>query len=101
MPVKKKRNYPQERRTANARGETGVGSKSGDATRHRARRKLIKATGKKLSTKQHVDHKKPIKQGGSNGTGNLRVRTASSNYRAGGKIGNKSGKASGGRKSRK
>ena len=37
------RNYAQETKTAKARGETGVGSNSGDAVRHRARRKAIKA----------------------------------------------------------
>lgn len=41
-----KRNYKQERRTAKRRGETGVGSKSGDATRHRDRRAYEKRNGK-------------------------------------------------------
>ena len=34
------RNYKQERLTAIKRGETGVGAKSGDAMRHKARRQL-------------------------------------------------------------
>ncbi len=41
------RDYKTERKTAKKRGETGVGSKSGDATRHRARRLLEKELGKK------------------------------------------------------
>lgn len=103
MPSSKNyvRDYKQERKTAIKRKETGVGSSSGDATRHRARRKVEKARGKKLATNQHVDHKTPLKNGGSNGTKNLRVRTASSNMSAGGKAGNRKGKASGGRKGKK
>lgn len=93
-----KRDYKQERRTAIKRGETGVGSKSKDATRHRARRKVQKKLGRKLSTNEHVDHKKPLRSGGSNGTKNLRVRSASSNTSHGGKIGNRAGKAAGARK---
>ena len=95
------RDYKQERKTAKARKETGVGSKSGDATRHRARRKVEKKLGKKLSPSQHVDHKKKLKSGGSNGSGNLRVVSASKNMSDGGKCGNKKGKAAGGRKGKK
>ena len=93
-----KRDYKQERRTAKRRGETAVGADSGDAKRHRARRAKQKTLGRKLSSSEHVDHKKPLKSGGSNGTKNTRVRKASSNMSAGGKIGNKAGKAAGGRK---
>lgn len=96
-----KRDYKQERKTAKKRGETGVGSKSKDATRHRARRALEKKLGKKLSPNQHVDHKKSLKSGGSNSTSNLRVRSAKSNCSAGGKSGNRAGKAAGGRKGKK
>ena len=88
------RNYQQERRTAKKRGETGVGSKSKDATRHRARRKVEKRLGRKLGTNEHVDHK----SGMSNKSSNLRVRSAKSNTSAGGKKGNKAGKAAGARK---
>lgn len=91
------RDYKQERNTAKKRGETGVGSKSGDATRHRARRKVINARGA-LSSDQVVDHKKPLKNGGSNELGNLKVKDLSSNASHGGSIGNKKGKAAGGRK---
>ena len=92
-----KRDYKQERKTAKRRGETGVGSKSKDATRHRARRKVENSLGRKLSTDEHVDHKK----GMSNKRSNLRVRSAKSNTSAGGKAGNKAGKAAGARKANK
>ena len=100
MPSSKnyKRNYSQERATAKKRGETGVGSSSGDAVRHRARRAKAKALGRKLGSSEHVDHKRPLKSGGSNSAKNTRVRKASSNMSHGGKIGNKAGKAAGGRK---
>lgn len=92
MAAKKKRNYARERELAIKRGETGVGSDSGDATRHRARRKKEKELGRKLDTDEHVDHKKPIKSGGSNSTSNLRVRSKKSNSAHGGRIGDKSKK---------
>lgn len=87
------RDYEQERKTAKARGETGKGRSSGDATRHRARRKLEKKLGRKLRPEEHVDHKKPVKSGGGNGIKNLRVVSASKNMSHGGRIGNKAGKA--------
>jgi 5-methylcytosine-specific restriction endonuclease McrA len=92
-----KRNYAQERRTAIRRGETGVGSKSGDATRHRARRALEKKIGD-IPSNMDVDHKKPLKNGGSNSTSNLRVRSQKANRSDGGKSGSRRGKAAGGRK---
>lgn len=95
------RDLKQERRTAKRRGETGVGSKSKDATRHRARRKMEKKLGRKLRTDEHVDHKKTLKSGGSNDISNLRVRSAKSNTSAGGKAGNRKGKANGARKGHK
>lgn len=98
---KKNRDFKQERKTAKARGETGVGSKSGDATRHRARRKLEKEGKVTKNDGKHVDHKKTIKNGGSNARSNLRVRNPKSNSSAGGKIGNKAGKAAGGRKGKR
>lgn len=74
-----KRNYRQERVTAIARGETGVGAKSKDNIRHKARRKLQKKLGRKLRPDEHVDHKVKLKSGGTNSIKNLRVRSASSN----------------------
>lgn len=73
------RDYAQERRTAKKRGETGCGSSSGDAQRHRARRIKEKELGKKLPPSVHVHHKKKIKGGGSNSASNLVVRSASAN----------------------
>lgn len=73
------RDYKQERETAKKRGETGVGSKSGDATRHRARRKVIKRLGKKAVEGKDVDHKVKLKNGGGNSTKNLRVRSRKAN----------------------
>lgn len=97
MPMKK-RNYEQERKTAIARGETGVGSKSKDATRHRARRKVEKRIGRKLSENEHVHHKKPLKSGGSNDGKNLAVVSAKKNTSDGGKSGSTKGKSAGGKK---
>lgn len=81
----KARNYKRERALAIKRGETGCGSNSGDAKRHRARRKVEKKLGHKLSTNQHVDHKNKVKNGGSNSTSNLRVISAKANLKDGGK----------------
>jgi len=89
---RRKRNYARERELAIRRGETGVGSKSGDATRHRARRKVEKTLGRELSPDEVVDHKEPLKSGGSNGSGNLRVRRLKPNAAHGGRIGNRKAK---------
>jgi len=85
MPSSKNyvRDYKQERKTAIARGETGVGSNSGDAVRHRARRKKIKhlkKTGKAhTAIGRDIDHKTPLRGGGTNALSNLRVRGVSAN----------------------
>lgn len=86
--VKRKRNYQRERELAIRRGETGVGSKSGDAQRHRARRKVEKTLGRKLASDEVVDHKERVKDGGSNASSNLRVRSLKSNAADGGRVGN-------------
>ena len=88
-----KRDYTQETRTAKKRGETGAGSKSGDATRHRARRKVTNSRGKTAVAGKDVDHKRPIRSGGGNSASNLQVRNKSANRAAGGRSGNRSGKA--------
>ncbi len=93
-----KRDYQQERKTAIRRGETGTGHNAGDSIRHRARRKKEKELGHKLSSSQHVDHKNKVKNGGSNGSKNLRVMSASKNMADGGRSGNTAGKAAGARK---
>lgn len=95
------RNYQQERRTAIKRGETGCGPKSKDNIRHKDRRKLEKKIGRKLRSDETVDHKKPLKSGGSSSPKNLRVRSYSDNSRDGGKMGNKAGKSKGGKKSKR
>lgn len=82
------RDYDRERELAIRRGETGKGSKSGDATRHRARRKVQKRLGRKLKPDEVVDHIKRLKDGGSNDAGNLRVRGLSDNAADGGRAGN-------------
>uniref|UniRef100_A0AAU6W1W0 HNH endonuclease n=2 Tax=unclassified bacterial viruses TaxID=12333 RepID=A0AAU6W1W0_9VIRU len=88
---RKKRDYKRERQLAIRRGETGVGSKSGDAQRHRARRIVEKDVGD-LSPTQVVDHKKRVRDGGSNDRSNLRVRSLSSNAADGGRVGDRKGK---------
>ena len=90
--VKRKRDYARERELAIRRGETGVGSKSGDATRHRARRKVENKLGRKLSPEEVVDHVTPVKEGGGNHEGNLRVRKLKPNAAHGGRIGNRKSK---------
>jgi 5-methylcytosine-specific restriction endonuclease McrA len=85
----RKRDYDHEKKLATQRGETASGSSSGDATRHRARRKLSKKIGRKLSPDEHVDHKKTLKEGGSNSISNLKIRSAKSNKLAGAKVGGK------------
>lgn len=90
MPSKK-RDYKQERRTAIARGETGVGSKSGDARRHKDRRAHEKKNGK-IGPGKELDHR------GRNGTGSTRVLSKKENRADGGRKGSKAGKARGGRK---
>lgn len=89
---RRKRNYKRERELAIRRGETGVGSNSGDATRHRARRKVEEDIGRKLGPDEVVDHKTPVKSGGSNARSNLRVRRHKSNAAAGGRIGDRKAK---------
>lgn len=88
---KKGRDYKRERELAIRRGETGVGSKSGDAQRHRARRIVEKEVGD-LPSDQVVDHKTRVKDGGSNDRSNLRVRSLSSNAADGGRVGNRKAK---------
>ncbi len=71
------RDYKQERRTAKKRGETGVGSKSGDATRHRDRRAYEKKNGKIPKDKELHHTKKRAK-------GKTRVISKKSNRSKGG-----------------
>jgi hypothetical protein len=102
MPSSKnyKRDYKQENKTAKKRRETGAGSKSGDATRHRARNDYVKRNGA-LSPDTHVDHKNPLQSGGSSQSSNLASKSGSENMAHGGKIGNTAGKSKGGKKSKR
>lgn len=65
------RNYAQEYKTAKARGEVGTGSDSGNAKRHRLRRKALKLG--MVKPGQDLDHKKPLSMGGSNTLKNARA----------------------------
>ena len=89
MNLPKDRDYKRERELAKKRGETGVGAMSGDNLRHKAQRKVESAIGRKLKENEVVDHKNPIKNGGSNSISNLKVTTRSKNAQHGGKIGNR------------
>lgn len=86
----KKRDYKQERRTAKRRGETGVGSKSGDARRHRDRRAHERKNGE-IPAGKELHHK------GRNGKGSTKVISKKANRADGGRKGDKKGKARGGR----
>lgn len=81
------RNYKRERELAKRRGETGAGSNSGDAQRHRARRKVEKRVGRKLGPDEVVDHIKRVKSGGTNADSNLRITGLSANAADGGRAG--------------
>jgi hypothetical protein len=71
------RNYKEEEKTAKARGETGAGHDSGDATRHRARRQALKLG--LVKPKQDLDHKKPLGKGGANTPSNYRAESVHAN----------------------
>lgn len=79
MPSSKnyKRDYDQEYKTQKQRGESGTGSDSDNAKRHRARRDAVAAG--KVKPGQDVDHKKPLSKGGSNKLSNLRGQAPSEN----------------------
>lgn len=73
------RNYAEEEKTAEARGEQSTGHDSGEAKRARARRKAVKLGMIKPGSKKDIDHKKPIVKGGSNADSNLRPRSVHAN----------------------
>lgn len=76
MPSSKKykRDYTQEQRTATARGED-----KGRAMRNKARRHAEAAGKVSKGDGKDVDHKVPLRSGGSTKDSNTRVRTRSSN----------------------
>jgi hypothetical protein len=72
-----KRDYAQEYKTAKARGENGTGHNSGNAERHRLRRKMLKLGLVKKG--QDVDHIKALSKGGANSVANARARSPHDN----------------------
>jgi 5-methylcytosine-specific restriction endonuclease McrA len=79
MPSSKNyvRDYDQEYKTQKARGESGTGSDSGTAVRHRLRRKALKLGMVKKG--QDLDHIKPLSKGGANTLKNARPLAPSKN----------------------
>lgn len=71
------RDYKQEYKTAKGRNEVGTGSDSGNAKRHKLRRKALKLG--MVKPGQDLDHKKPLSKGGSNTLKNARATTPSDN----------------------
>lgn len=92
----KERNYKEEYKNYQGTAK----QKKNRAKRNAARRKLERQGKVHKGDGKDVDHKKTLKNGGSNGNGNLRVLSKSKNRSAGGKSGNRAGKARGGRKSK-
>jgi hypothetical protein len=76
MPSSKnyKRDYKQEGKTARKRGEV-----KDRAKRNAARRKLMAEGKVSKGDGKDVDHKKPLRSGGSNSRSNLRVQSKGSN----------------------
>lgn len=71
------RDYKQEYKTAKGRGEVGTGTDSGNAKRHKLRRKALKLG--MVKPGQDLDHKKPLSKGGSNTLKNARPLPPSKN----------------------
>ena len=88
MPTK--RNYKREYAVTDSK--PAARKKRSDA--NKARRKL----GLKKGDPRHAGH---VKRGGGNGKKNIRAENASKNMSKGGKVGNKAGKARGGRNSKR
>lgn len=93
--MKKARNYVRERLNETA------ARKKARAARNRARYQLMKEGKVKKGDGKTVEHKKPLSKGGTNSRKNLSVKSNSANSRDGGKMGNRAGKARGGRKSKR
>lgn len=73
------RDYAQEYATAKKRGEVGTGHDSGNAERHRLRRKAVKLGMVRPGDGKDVDHKVALTKGGSNSINNARVESAHNN----------------------
>ena len=76
MPSSKNyvRDYKQETKTSDARGE-----RPGNILRKRARRVLVKEGVAATNDGKDVDHKTPLSKGGGNSRGNLRAKSTSAN----------------------
>ncbi len=72
------RDYQKERLAENAK------RRKDRAKRNKARRQLTREGKVKKGDGKHVDHKKPLKAGGSTSRSNLRVRSAKANSSANG-----------------
>ena len=86
----KKRDYKREYAVTDSTPE----AKKKRARANAARRKL----GLKKGDPRHAGH---VKRSGGNGKKNIRPQNAKKNMAHGGRVGNKAGKAAGGRKSRR
>jgi len=71
------RDYKREYELQKQSGESGSGSSSGNAKRHRARREALKLG--MLKPGQDLDHKKPISKGGTNNPSNFRAESVHAN----------------------
>lgn len=71
------RNTKQEYATQKARGESGTGSNSENAKRHRDRRLALKMG--MVKPPDDLDHKKPLSKGGSDKPKNFRAETPHQN----------------------
>jgi hypothetical protein len=85
-----KRNYKKEYRNYHSK----PAAKKKRAGANRARKKL----GLKVGDPRDAGH---VKRGGGEGKGNIKAQSRSSNRAHGGRIGNRAGKARGGRKSKR
>lgn len=65
------RDYAREYAGQKRRGESGTGSRSGNAQRKRLRRLVLRR--RAVGAGEEVDHVRPLSRGGGNGVENARV----------------------------
>lgn len=97
MTSARKRNYRKEYDNYHS----SPTQKKNRAARNKARAAAIRNGSAKKGDGKDVGHIKSLKSGGSKSTSNTKVQSRSSNRSHGGRIGNKAGKARGGRKSKR
>lgn len=78
MPAKKKANAKPDSKRQRAYNSTDKAKKE-RAARNKARREAIKEGKVSKGDAKHIDHKKPLRNGGSTSKSNTRVRSAKSN----------------------